>query len=452
VKLFIKTYGCQMNVRDSEALAGLMTAAGAELVNSEAEADVMIFNTCSVRDQAERKAIGKITFMKKYKKLKPELIIGVIGCMAQHRGQELLEKIEHLDFALGTGQLHRLEEVIEYVRKERKKAAWLEEGSDVLESMGMHSDFQNKRLHTGSIAITRGCNRFCSYCIVPYVRGREFSRQAEDIVAEAEMLAAKGVKEIMLLGQNVAAYGCGGNVNPPPEDESPFGDLLQQIARIDGIKRIRYTSPYPTFFTQKLIDIIAAEPKICRNVHLTVQSGSAEVLARMNRQYTPERYLEIVQRLKSAVGELTFSTDVIVGFPGETDADFACTRDLMNEVGFDHAFIFKYSPRAGAKSALWQDDVPQEVKEERNQILLADLEKRSIAGNLACVGRTLEVMVDGVSARNPARWSGRTSTARTVVFKYKDGMRPGDLIQIPIERAGRVTLFGPGLIGADEEL
>jgi len=441
-----------MNVRDSEALAGMLTCAGAELTAVEAEADVMIFNTCSVRDQAERKAIGKITFMKKYKKYKPELIVGVIGCMAQHRGQELLDKIAHLDFALGTGQLHRLLEVIDDIKKNRRKIALLEDSSDVLEAMGMHSDFFNNRPHTGMIAITRGCNRFCAYCIVPYVRGREFSRKSEDIVEEAKILADKGVREIMLLGQNVAAYGCGGNVNPPPADVSPFGDLLQKIAEIDGIKRIRYTSPYPTFFTDKLIDIIATEPKICRNVHLPLQSGSDRVLKNMNRQYTAESYLEIVNKLKDRVGELTFSTDVIVGFPGETHEDFLCTKDLMNTVGFDHAFIFKYSPRAGAKSAEWADDVPQEVKEERNQILLADLEKRSIAGNLACVGRTLEVMVDGVSPRNPSRWSGRTSTARTVVFSYADGMKPGDLIQVPIERAGRVTLFGPGLVGADEEL
>ncbi|MBE6402929.1 MAG: tRNA (N6-isopentenyl adenosine(37)-C2)-methylthiotransferase MiaB [Lentisphaerae bacterium] len=452
MKVFIKTYGCQMNVRDSEALAGMLTAAGAELTNSEAEADVMIFNTCSVRDQAERKAIGKITFMKKYKKHKPDLVVGVIGCMAQHRGQELLDKIPHLDFALGSGQLHRLLEVIDDVKANRCKIALLEESGDVLEAMGMHSDFFNSRPHTGMIAITRGCNRFCSYCIVPYVRGREISRKAEDIVDEAKMLAAKGVREIMLLGQNVAAYGCGGNVNPPAADVSPFGDLLLEIAKINGIDRIRYTSPYPTFFTDKLIDIIANEPKICRNVHLPLQSGSDRVLKNMNRQYTAESYLEIVNKLKNKVGELTFSTDVIVGFPGETDEDFMATKDLMNTVGFDHAFIFKYSPRAGAKSAEWADDVPQEIKEERNQILLADLEKRSIAGNLACVGRTLEVMVDGVSPRNPARWSGRTSTARTVVFQHAEGMKPGDLIQVPIERAGRVTLFGPGLVGADEEL
>ncbi len=441
-----------MNVRDSEALAGMLSTAGAELTASEAEADVMIFNTCSVRDQAERKAIGKITFMKKYKKHKPELVIGVIGCMAQHRGNELLEKIPHLDFALGTGQLHRLLDVVEKIRNERQKISMLQESSDVLEAMGSHSNWQNSRPHTGMIAITRGCNRFCSYCIVPYVRGREISRSVQDIVEEAAMLADQGVREIMLLGQNVAAFGCGGNVNPPPENESPFGDLLLRIAAIDNIKRIRYTSPYPTFFTRKLIDIIANEPKICRNVHLPVQSGSDRVLKNMNRQYTAERYLNIVNDLKNAIPDLTFSTDVIVGFPGETHEDFLCTRDLMNEVGFDHAFIFKYSPRAGAKSAEWDDNIPQEVKEERNQILLADLEKRSIAGNLACVGKTLEVMIDGVSPRNPARWSGRTSTARTVVFSYQDGMKPGDIIHVPIERAGRVTLFGPGLVGADEEL
>ncbi len=452
MKVFIKTYGCQMNVRDSEALAGMLAARGAEIVSDETAADVMIFNTCSVRDQAERKAIGKITFMKKYKKLHPELVIGVIGCMAQHRGEELLAKLPHLDFALGTGQLHRLPEVIQSVRQERRRFAELSEGDAVLHAMGTHYTLPGMRPYSAMIAITRGCNRFCAYCIVPYVRGREISREKSDIVAEARLLAAGGVREIMLLGQNVAAYGCGGNVNPPPADVSPFAELLEELCGIDGIRRIRFTSPYPTFFNARLIATMAAHPEICRNVHLPLQSGSDRVLRSMNRQYTRESFCAIAAALRAAMPEITFSTDVIVGFPGETDADFVETREVMNQVGFDNAYIFKYSPRAGAKSAEWPDDVPQEVKEARNQILLADLAQRSMAGNLAYVGKTVEVMVDGVSPRNPNRWAGKTSTAKTVVFAPQAGLQPGDLVNITIERAGRVTLFGPGLIGADEEL
>ena len=452
MNVFIKTYGCQMNVRDSEALAGMLAEAGHVVVARESDADVMIFNTCSVREQAERKAIGKIEFMKKFKKLKPDLVIGAVGCMAQNRGEELLKKIPHLDFVLGTGKLHLLVETVERVRAERRRFADLAQSEAVLNAMGKHFHRDGERPHNGYIAITRGCNRFCAYCIVPYVRGREISRDVSDIVAEAEMLAASGVREIMLLGQNVAAYGWGGKVTPPPDEESPFADLLEAVAAIDGIRRIRFTSPYPTYINAKVVRTMAEQPKICRNVHLPLQSGSARILKAMNRQYTPERYREIAAALRAAMPEITFSTDVIVGFPGETEEDFLATRDLMNEIGFDQAYIFKYSPRPGTRAAREADDVPQSVKEERNQILLADLEKRCIASNLACVGKTVEVMFDGVSPRNKDRYAGRTSTGKTVVFAPQPGLKPGDLTEILIERAGRVTLFGPGLIAPDEEL
>ena len=448
----IKTYGCQMNERESEALACLLTDMGYNETLDEEKADVIILNTCSVREQAERKAIGKIAFMKKYKRSNPDLVIGAIGCMAQNRGAELLEKLPHLDFVLGTGKLHLLPETIEKVRQERRRFAELAQSDAVLNAMGTHFHRDGERPHNAFIAITRGCNRFCAYCIVPYVRGREISRAQDDVVAEAGMLAASGVREIMLLGQNVASYGWGGNVNPPPDGVSPFADLLERLAAIDGIKRIRFTSPYPTFFNAKLIRTMAGQPKICRNVHLPLQSGSAAVLKAMNRQYTPERYLEIVAGLKAAMPEITFSTDVIVGFPGETEADFLATRDVMDQVGFDQAYIFKYSPRPGTRSAERDDDVPQHVKEERNQILLADLEKRCIASNRSYVGKTVEVMFDGPSPRNPDRYSGRTSTAKTVVFAPQEGLTPGDLVEVTVERAGRVTLFGPGLIAPDEEL
>ena len=308
--------------------------------------------------------------------------------------------------------------------------------------MGMHSNWQNSRPHTGMIAITRGCNRFCSYCIVPYVRGREISRKAEDIVEEARMLADKGVREIMLLGQNVAAYGCGGNVNPPPENESPFGDLLQEIARIDGIKRIRYTSPYVSYFNDRLIGALAHCSKVCHNIHLPLQSGSDRILQAMNRQYTAQSYREKVAQLRDAIPDLTFSTDVIVGFPGEEESDFQLTRDLMNEVGFEQAFIFKYSPRPGAKSALLSDTVSEEEKLRRNNILLDDLQLRISRKLAALNGSIQEVLCEGVSTRNKSRWTGRTGTNFVVHFEPDAAVKTGDLRKVRITRCGNVSLFG----------
>ena len=249
------------------------------------------------------------------------------------------------------------------------------------------------------------------------------------------------MKEIMLLGQNVAAYGIDGITFP--DNHSPFAELLEQLARIDGIKRIRFTSPHPAFFNTRLIDAIANTPKVCNSIHLPLQSGSDRILKAMNRPYTAEHYLRIVNQLKQKCGEIAFSTDIIVGFPGETDEDFEETRKLMNEVGYDNAYIFKYSPRKGTKAAeQMPDDVPQSVKEERNQILLADLAKSSERANDKFVGRTLEVLAEGVSKRNAARWSGRTELSKLVVFEPDAAIRPGDLVQIHIDHATAMTLFG----------
>lgn len=440
MKFLIRTYGCQMNERDSEALAGMLTREGHIPVEAEEEADVLLFNTCSVRDQAERKAIGKIGYLKKLKKRHPQLVIGAMGCMAQRLGNALLDELPHLDFVLGTGQLHRLPEILEDVRNRRIRRGETGEDAAVLTEMGVHA--LPPAAFRASIAITRGCNRFCSYCIVPYVRGREISRSVDDCVAEARSLAASGVREILLLGQNVAAFGLGGNVNPPPPDHSPFAELLEELARIPELRRIRFTSPYPTYFNRRLIDAIAGTPKVCRSLHLPLQSGSDAMLRAMNRQYTAGTYRDIVAKLREKMPELTFSTDVIVGFPGETDDDFAATRALMEEVGFDQAFIFKFSPRPGTRAAELDDSVPQSVKEERNRILLEDLEKRVAARLEAFIGRTVEVLVEGVSPRNPARWTGRTTDNRVVHFEPVPGLAPGELRSVRILRANPVSLLG----------
>ena len=439
MKVFIRTYGCQMNERDSEALAAKLLQAGHTLAADEEEADALLFNTCSVRDAAERKAKGKISHMHKLKKRNPDLIIGVAGCMAQRLGDKLLEELPDVDFVLGTGQLHTVCDILARIEAERKRIVSTEESFDVLTEMGAH-------LATGSwhgeIAITRGCNRFCSYCIVPYVRGREISRDKEDILREAREMVDRGVREILLLGQNVAAYGLGGNINPPEPENSPFGELLEALNEIPELRRIRFTSPYVSYFNDRLIRALKDSPKCCRNIHLPLQSGSNRILKAMNRQYTRESYLDKVAELRAALPGVTFSTDVIVGFPGEDDDDFKLTRDVMNEVGFEQSFIFKYSPRPGARSAALEDSVPDAVKEERNQILLGDLRDRVQKKLALLVGTTVEVLAEGVSARNAERWVGRTDTNYVVHFPPVPGVRPGDLVKVRIEQSNVVSVVG----------
>ena len=438
MKIFIKTYGCQMNERDSEAVGALFVKAGHTLVESEYDADVLLFNTCSVRDAAERKAKGKIGYMRKLKQQKPDLIIGVTGCMAQRLGDQLLAELPHLDFVLGTGQIHRALETAESIAAERKRFANTDIAPEEIDMLGEHG----KNSWSAQIAITRGCNRFCSYCIVPYVRGREVSRSKESIIEEAKSLADSGVKEILLLGQNVAAYGLNGDIRPPKPGYSPFAELLEELNTIDGLERIRYTSPYVSYFNDRLIEALASCKKVCHNIHLPLQSGSDRILTAMNRQYTAQSYREKVAELRSAIPDLTFSTDVIVGFPGEEERDFELTRELMNEVGFEQAYVFKYSPRPGAKSALLADTVSEEEKLRRNNILLEDLDKRISAKLAALTGSIQEILCEGVSARNKERWTGRTGTNLVVHFEPDDSVKPGDLRQVKITASGSVSMFG----------
>lgn len=437
MKIYIKTYGCQMNERDSDAAAAMLAADGHTIVSSEEQADLILLNTCSVRDQAERKAVGKLGILKRLKEEHPHLLFGIMGCMAQRCGEELLKTIPHLNFAVGTDRIHELPEIVASLPSPRRIAATGHDNLNDVDGIDAHL----RRGFSDFITIMRGCNRFCSYCIVPYVRGRERSRSPESILEEARKLADDGVKEIMLLGQNVAAYGIDGIHFP--ETFSPFADLLESLAEIDGIKRIRFTSPHPAFFNTRLIDAIAGTPKVCKSIHLPLQSGSDRILKAMNRPYTAEQYLRIVDSLKEKCGEIAFSTDIIVGFPGETDADFEATRTILNRVAYDNAFIFKYSPRQGTRAAeQMADDIPQSVKEERNQILLKDLSLCSERANLSFVGRTVEVLAEGISKRNTARWCGRSDLNKLVVFEPDAQIRPGDLAPVRIERASAMTLFG----------
>lgn len=438
MKFFIKTYGCQMNERDSEAAAAMLIADGHVQADSENDADLILFNTCSVREQAELKAIGKLSILKKLSGSRPGICFGVMGCMAQNRGEELLKKIPHLNFVLGTDKIHELPEIVRHHRPGSKVSDL--EHDDIRDAAGLDSHLPVNGFKA-YVSIMRGCDRFCSYCIVPYVRGRERSRSPEAVLDEIRALAGAGVKEVMLLGQNVAAYGVKGLKMEP--DVSPFADLLEAAARIEGIERIRFTSPHPAFFNKRLIECIANTPQVCKSVHLPLQSGSDRILKAMNRPYTAEEYLEIVRSLKEkCAGNIAFSTDIIVGFPGETEEDFEQTRRIMQEVEYDLAYIFKYSPRKGTRSAKMEDDVPQSVKEERNLILLGELEKSSLKANLKTVGQTLEVLAEGPSRRNPARWCGRTDQNRMTVFENSTGAAVGDKLRVRIDRATAMTLFG----------
>ncbi len=421
-----------MNERDSESVAAELRSAGFEMSDGESDADILLFNTCSVRDQAERKALGKIGLAKRLKRERPELIVGVLGCMAQSLGEGIIEKIPHVDFVLGTDRFGDLLDVLGEVIERRRGIVRVERGSQSVCS----GKYVPEMGVTAFVALMRGCDRFCSYCIVPYVRGRERSRPPAEVVDEVEWLVSRGVREVMLLGQNVAAYG-------KKEGWSrAFAKLLESLNGVDGLRRIRFTSPHPRDFDDALVEAVAALPKVCDNIHLPLQSGSDTILKAMNRGYTASEFLDLAGRLRGLSDGITFSTDIIVGFPGETDEDFNATRYVMDEVGFENAFIFKYSPRRGTKASEMEDSVPRVSKEERNAILLEDLKKRATAANAKLEGSEVEVLVEGVTKRNEERWFGRTTTNKMVVFDPIPSILPGDVARVLVERSTAATLFG----------
>ena len=429
-----------MNERDSEALAQMLIGRGMQQVDDEEDADILLFNTCSVRDQAERKVVGKVGIMKKLKRRRPELIIGVIGCMAQNHGAEIIEQLPHVDLVVGTDRLHLLPEILDDVQLGHRGQVHVEPGTEVLGRLSGHAEGKVSAF----VSVMRGCNQFCSYCIVPYVRGREKSRPIPEIVDEVRALAATGTREIFLLGQNVTAYGLAeARANRQDVcDFSPFANLLAAVNDVPGVERIRFTSPHPKFMNDKFIDAVTTLPKVCESFHVPLQSGSNRILSKMRRGYDLDTYMQKIAAIRQKLNDVSFSTDIIVGFPGETEEDFAATRQAMNDAEFEMAYIFKYSPRTGTKAANMPDSVPQEVKEERNKILLDDLAKRALAGNQRYVGKTVEVLIEGESKRNPARWTGRSRTGKVCIFEPAAEMKPGELVRMRVERVTANSLFG----------
>ena len=436
-----------MNERDSEAVAAMLRARGYRIVADENDCDILLLNTCSVRDAAEQKAIGKAGYLQQRKKRQPDFVLGILGCMAQNRGAALLEQLPDLDLIIGTQKFHQVPGHLDNLRAAREAGVPVGETIvDIAEEAGSQNTIRDhteagageERKVTAFVSIQQGCDMDCSFCIVPKTRGDERSRPMDDIVAECRELAERGVREITLLGQIVTSYGRRDVARP--EGISPFVQLLERVHEIDGIARIRFTSPHPRGFKPDLVAAYGRLPKLCPYVHLPMQSGSDRILRAMNRPYTRDRYRAIVDSLRAVNPAMHFSTDVIVGFPGETEEDFAQTRELFSACDFDMAYIFKYSIRTGTPAAAMEGQVPEEVKEARNRELLAILETNSLRRTATLIGTAEEVLVEGRD-RGGSRFTGRTRGNRVCVFDA-DPRLVGELVPLHIERASVSTLYG----------
>jgi len=440
--VFIKTYGCQMNERDSEAVAAQLVAKGYALAPSEALADVVLLNTCSVRDFAEQKAINKMRNVAgTARSEKRDQILGFMGCMAQSRGQELIDRLPDVDLVLGTQKFHRAAEYLdELLAGKREKI--VDVAAEVKSEAAIREHLVNGSAKTATsafVSIMQGCNQHCTFCIVPATRGEERSRTIPDIVAECRELAGRGVKEITLLGQIVTSYAK--RDLPVLDGKSPFVQLLDAVHEIEGIERIRFTSPHPKGYGDDLAEAYARLPKLCESAHIPLQSGSDRILKLMHRGYTREKYLGIIAKLRAAKPGIGITTDIIVGFPGETEEDFAETMAVCREVEFDNAYIFKYSQRRDTPAADLPDQLPQAVREERNHRLLELVNGIAARKYDAFIGKQVQILVEGPSKKNPARYTGRTRCNRIVLFDGGERHR-GQLMDVLIERTGSFTLYG----------
>lgn len=402
----IYTYGCQMNEHDTEVMKGMFEQMGYTATDDRAQADVILLNTCAIRENAEDKVFGELGHMKALKLEKPDLILGVCGCMSQEESvvNRILQKHSFVDMIFGTHNIHRLPHLLQdaYFSKELVVEVWSKEG-DIIENMPKKRDGMRAWVN-----IMYGCDKFCTYCIVPFTRGKERSRRPEDVIAEVRQLAAEGYKEITLLGQNVNAYG-----KDFEQMDYRLGHLMADIAKID-IPRVRFTTSHPRDFDDHLISVLAQGGNLVEHIHLPVQSGSTEVLKRMSRKYSRERYLELVGKIKKAIPNVVLTTDIIVGFPGETDDQFEDTYSLVKEVGFDFAYSFIYSPRAGTPAAVMEDNVPMEVKKQRLYRLNELLAQISRDKHEKLIGQEIEVLIEGVSKNNENVLSGRTRSNKLV--------------------------------------
>lgn len=433
-KYTLLIFGCQMNFHDAEVISGILEQMGYEKSENVEESDLILLVTCSIRESAVERIFGQLGALKRLKYQNPDLILGICGCLPQQEGavERLQRRAPFLDLIFGTHNIHQLPELLERARSEPGMVVdvWESEG-EVIEHLPAKREDGLKAM----VTIMYGCNNYCAYCVVPYTRGRERSRKPSDIIQEVSELGQLGFKEVLLLGQNVNSYGkdLGEAVN--------FADLLSELDRVPGIERIRYMTSHPRDFTQKLIDVIAASEKVCEHFHLPVQAGSNEILRLMNRGYTREAYLDLVRRVRENVPHSAITTDLIVGFPGETEDQFQETLDLVKTVRFDSAFTFMFSPRTGTPAAAMEGQVPLDVKKDRLSRLMQVQNRIGKEINESLEGQVLEVLVEGPSKKDPSLLSGRTRTNKLVLFPGDVGMI-GRLVNVRINRGLTWTLSG----------
>jgi tRNA-2-methylthio-N6-dimethylallyladenosine synthase len=427
-KVYIETYGCQMNLADTELMIGLLKPHGYEPTPTVERADVILLNTCAIREHAEERVLKRLSELVRYKARKSGVLLGLTGCMAQHHREQLLDKAPFLDLVLGPDAYRHLPNLLaQEDQNEPLVAVRLDRDETYADITPVHEEGVR-----AWVTIMRGCDKFCTFCIVPYVRGRERSVPLNALLTQVRELASKGYKEVVYLGQTVNAYR---------DDQRDFTDLLRQTASIEGIERIRFTSPHPSDMTDRVIEAMATYPKVAPYLHLPLQSASNSVLERMERGYTVEHYAALVRRLRDAIPGIALSTDIIVGFPGETETDFRATYDFMAEIRYDFAFMFKYSAREGTKAYKWGETVSEEEKGRRLQAIIAQQERLSGEVNQQFIGQTVEVLVEG-PAKRQAHWlSGKNGQFKTTVFPG-NGARPGDLVSVRVVSATAHTLIG----------
>lgn len=451
-KVYIRTYGCQMNERDSEQVARMFTEGGYTVTKDENEADAVLVNTCSVRDQAEQKAIGKMSHMITARRDRKHVVYGFMGCMAQSRGKELFETTPGLDLVVGTQKYHKVFDYVDGILKQRLESR-MDDPSlslmgttvcDIADEEGSQSTIRDHldKPHRASefVSIMQGCNMRCSFCIVPDTRGKERGRPIPEIVKEVRDLVSSGTREVTLLGQIVNLYGR--TEFDRMNGKSPFVQLLEAVHEIDGLERIRFTSPHPIGYRSDLVEAFTYLPKLCSHIHFPMQSGSDRVLKAMRRPYKHAKFVEICEQMKSARPDLAITTDIIVGFPGETEEDFQATIDTCEQLQFDNAFVFRYSKRRNTPAAEMEGQLEESEKEDRNQRLLDVINRIARQKNAALVGTRQTVLCEGPSKTNKQRLTGRTSQNKIVIFDGDPDRLTGQLLDIDIEQSTGFTLYG----------
>jgi tRNA-2-methylthio-N6-dimethylallyladenosine synthase len=429
ISIYIETYGCQMNIADTELVLGILKNYGYEVTKEAAKADVILLNTCSIRDNAEQRIYGRLGNFKTMKNSKPELIVGVLGCMAERLRKDLIEEKKIVDLVVGPDEYRRLPEFLDTAFSGEKgigvKLSRTETYDDII-------PFREDGLQAW-ISVMRGCDKFCTFCVVPFTRGRERSRTLNSVVEEIKQLSGRGFREVTLLGQNVNSYRDG---------ENDFADLLAACAEVDRKIRVRFTTSHPQDLSDKLLYTIAEHPNLCNYIHLPVQSGSNRILEAMNRTYTIEHYLNIIEKAKKIIPGVSFSTDIISGFPTETYEDHVMTLDIMRQVRYDGAYMFKYSPREGTKAYKMEDDVKEEVKSKRLQEIIELQHSISYEINQSLIGKVEIILIEGFSKKSDDFLAGRTDTNKVVIIAADGKMKEGDYIKVKINRATSGTLFG----------